>query len=197
MSEIEAIKSQQRLIELADCGIVGVKEAKVQKGGDTSSLEWDRYMRLNQTALLVKECELPVGSIILDVGGYDGAFALFVPNYRVWVIDPATTGIEGLVLPVENKSFDVVVSIDALEHVQQTDRAFFLQELVRVCRKHLFINFPEARSTCAQNIALQLTNNRMIREHVEYVLPSAGGVTRFLQQKGAHIRHVLGSFDYW
>jgi len=161
----------QSMVQLIECGVQGVREAKVTQA-DTSSLELDRFMRLNKVAGQVQLLHLPAGTIILDVGGFDGSFALFVPQLRVWVVDPMTTGASGLQLPLEAKSFDVVVSIDALEHVERKDRERFLCELVRVCRRNLLINFPEARSACGQEVALKLTGNRFIREHVEFGLPS-------------------------
>lgn len=60
---------------------------------DSSRLEWDRFMRLSQTAQQITSLNLQEGTIILDVGGFDGSLALFLsPNVRVWVIDTATTG---------------------------------------------------------------------------------------------------------
>lgn len=131
-------------------------------------------MRLSRTAQQITSLNLQEGSIILDVGGFDGSLALFLSpnNYSSMGVDPATTGASGRDLPVESKSFDVVVSIDALEHVRQEEREKLLTELVRVTRKTLLINFPEARSTPAQEIALQLTSNQFIHEHVNYKLPT-------------------------
>ncbi|HLC84901.1 MAG TPA: class I SAM-dependent methyltransferase [Candidatus Nanoarchaeia archaeon] len=160
----------QKAVELIECGVQCVSEARVVSS-DTSALEWDRFMRLSRTAEAVRALKLSEGTIVLDVGGFDGAFALFVPDLRVWVVDPVTTGGSGLALPFLDGHFDVVVSIDALEHVPRGQREQLLHELVRVCRKNLFINFPEARSMPAQKQVLSLVQNRFIQEHVEYNLP--------------------------
>jgi len=160
----------QKAVELVECGVSGVCEARVIIN-DASQVEWDRFMRLNKVAQHVNVLGLPKGTIVLDVGGFDGAFALFVPGLRVWVVDPATTGSKGTALPFPDKHFEVVVSIDALEHVPRADRPAFLKELVRVTRSKLFINYPEARSMDAQKNVLALVDNKFIREHVEYRLP--------------------------
>jgi SAM-dependent methyltransferase len=161
----------QKTVELVPCDVEGVREAKVIVQ-DNSLVEWDRFMRLSQVAKRVNGLTLPKGTVVLDVGGFDGAFALFVPALRVWVVDPATTTGSGLALPFPDKHFNVVVSIDALEHVPRPERSALLKELVRVTKSKLFINYPEARSMDAQKQVLSLIPNKFIKEHVEYVLPS-------------------------
>src|SRR3989344_7846353 len=135
----------QKTVELIGCGVDGVREAKILER-DTSSIEFDRFMRISMVAEQMNKLNRKKDSVILDVGGFDGAFALFVPELKVWVIDPQTTGGSGLNIPLPDKHFDAVVSIDALEHLPRKDRPTLLQELVRVTRSKLFINFPEARS---------------------------------------------------
>lgn len=170
MMEQAPITAQQT-VELVECGVPGVREAKVLEE-DTSHIEWDRFMRLSATAERVRRLPLNEDSPILDVGGFDGAFAVLVPRCRVWVIDPRTTGGSGLAIPFPDRHFEVVVSIDALEHLPREVRPTFLRECLRVTRSTLFVNFPEARSMEAQRAALSLTENAFIREHVEHRLPT-------------------------
>ncbi len=160
----------QKAVELVPCGVEGVREAKVLVQ-DTSQVEWDRFMRLSQVAKRVNALALPKETVVLDVGGFDGAFALFVPGLRVWVVDPVTTGGSGLAIPFPDNHFAVVVSIDALEHVPRQDRTTLLKELLRVTRSRLFINYPEARGMDAQQKVLSLISNKFIQEHVDYRLP--------------------------
>lgn len=171
----------QKTVELVKCGIEGVREAKVLES-NTTAIELDRFMRISTTAEHVNNLHLKKGTIILDVGGFDGALALFLPSLRVWVIDPQTTGGDGLNMPFPDKHFDVVVSIDALEHLPRKDRSKFLQELVRVTRSNIFINFPEARSTVVQKTVLSLLDNRFIQEHVDYQLPTSKETINFLKE---------------
>ncbi len=176
----EAIEAQ-RTVELVECGAPGVREARVVTQ-DTSAIEWDRFRRLSKAAERVNHLGLKEGTVVLDVGGFDGAFALFVPRLRVWVIDPNTTGGSGLDIPFPDRHFEAVVSIDALEHVPREDRPKLLLELLRVTRSKLFINFPEARSMDAQRLVLSIITNRFIKEHVDYRLPSQEEVVSFLKK---------------
>ena len=172
---------EQKTVELVGCGVDRVREAKVLEY-NTSAIEYDRFMRLSTVAEYVNRLKLEEDTLILDVGGFDGAFALFVPDLRVWVIDQQTTGGSGLTIPFPDKHFDVVVSIDALEHLPRRDRPTLLKELVRVAKSKLFINFPEARSMDAQKSVLSVFSNKFIQEHVDYQLPTRGETTSFLRK---------------
>ncbi len=183
----------QKTVELVDCGIVGVKEAKVLSS-DTSAIEWDRFMRISTTAEQVRRINLKKGSVVLDVGGFDGVLALFLPNVKVWVIDPNTTRGSGLHLPFPDKCFEVVASIDALEHIPRSDRQKFLKELVRVSRSKLFMNYPEARSMDVQKIVLSVVDNKLIKEHVDYELPNTKEITDFLKKLVPEIKIETKSY---
>ena len=176
----------QSSVRLVDCGVIGVLEAQVDDPS-TDAIEWDRFSRLSAAARQILALQLPAGEVILDVGGYDGALALFLPRHRVWVVDPATTGAPGDVVPVGDRQFNVVVSVDALEHVERPQRAAFLRELVRVCRSTLLINTPAARSMDAQRTAYALTGHRFIGEHVNLVLPSADETAAQLRQIDSNV----------
>ncbi|MEK6862036.1 MAG: class I SAM-dependent methyltransferase [Nanoarchaeota archaeon] len=179
--KIEAPIEAQKTIELIECGVDGVRETKVLTY-DTSSIEYDRFMRLSIVAEHVNKLKLAKNTVVLDVGGFDGAFALFVPELKVWVIDPQTTNGNGLNIPFPNKYFEVVACIDALEHLPQNDRQKLLRELVRVTKSRLFINFPEARSMNAQKSVLSVITNKFIREHVDYQLPTQEETISFLKK---------------
>lgn len=160
-------------VRLVDCGIGGVREALITDKDMhwQPLLDWDRFTRLSYTANRV--AGLALGSTVLDVGGGDGALALFLPDHRVWVVDPSTTGSIGVVLPFMDKQFPLVVSVDSLEHIVRSDRPLFVRELVRVCSYRLFLHFPEAHSMDAQCLAHRFVpDHTFIREHVEFVLPS-------------------------
>lgn len=183
----------QKTIELIECGVDGVREAKVLMC-DSSGIEYDRFMRLSSVAEHVNKLRLAKNTVVLDVGGFDGAFAIFVPELKVYVIDPQTTGGSGLKIPFPDGYFEAVVSIDALEHLHQQDRPRLLKELVRVTRSRLFINFPEARSMEAQKVVLSIFNNRLIQEHVDYRLPSQEETLSLLKEIHPAIRITAMSY---
>lgn len=183
-----AIEAQQT-VELTECGVEGTRETRI-KEYDTSSIEWDRFMRLSKVAEQIKQLQLTKDDIILDVGGFDGAFALFLPHLKVWVVDPLTTGGSGLSLPFSDNSFKVVVSIDAIEHMPRSDRPLLLSELVRITKSKLFVNYPEAKSMEAQRQVLSLIPNKFIEDHVKYELPQHDEVVSLLKSilPSLHIR---------
>ncbi len=191
--KIESPIEAQKTVELVECGVNSVREAKVIEF-NTSSIEFDRFMRISTVAEHVKKLNLKKDTIILDVGGFDGAFALFVPELKVWVIDPQTTGGDGLNIPFPDKHFEVVVSIDALEHLPRRDRPRLLKELVRVTWSKLFINFPEARSMEAQKHILSIFSNKFIQEHVDYQLPTQEETISFLREICSNIKITTSSY---
>lgn len=151
---------------------------------DTSkrfNLTWDRFLRLHRTAEAIKQ-SIKTSESILDVGGFDGALALFLPHYRIDVLDPITTG--GTVFNITAKSYDVIVSIDALEHVAPPDRQSFLEQLCNATRHSCFINFPGHHTIKAQKLVFELTKNPLIKEHVEWALPDLDYVRKHLESSG-------------
>ena len=56
---------------------------------------------------------------ILDVGGGDGAFSVFVPDAKYVLAEPCVNGISGIELPFKENSIDVVIACHVLEHIHQ------------------------------------------------------------------------------
>lgn len=182
--------SHQETVRLVDCGVSGVKEAHVLSF-DSSGLEWDRYQRMESAAACVRALNLSAGTVVLDVGGFDGSIAVLLPNLRVWVVDPATTGWDGTSLPFADKLFEVVVSVDAIEHVEPPRRELSVREMVRVCRRKLFVNYPAEETMAAQSLVLQLTGHRFIAEHVKYGLLHRDALVALIRSIGGPSVKVL------
>lgn len=159
----------------------GIAHAVVHDEQKRFDLTWDRFSRLYRTAEAVKE-RIAEGTSILDVGGFDGALALFLPQYSLDIIDPVSTGGSGLNIDVD--AYEVVVSIDALEHVAPDQRRKFMTELMRVTGKWCFINYPARRTAEAQKLVYSLTDNPLVKEHVVWQLPSSDEVTELLAKSG-------------
>lgn len=155
----------------------GIATVRVLDPKASAELSWDRFVRLKAASAAV-ENKRP-GSI-LDAGGYDGALAFFLSGIAIDLIDPATTGGSVLDIPVAANSYDAVVAVDVLEHIEPSERQKAVAEFARVARKYVILNYPCQSSTAAQELLFKLTGNSLIREHVEWELPDSIWVTREL-----------------
>ena len=171
-------------VELKPAAAPGISRAHVIDATKRFELTWDRFLRLHNTAEAVKQ-RVEKSHSILDVGGFDGALALFLPEYVIDVMDPITTG--GTGNSVTADSYDVVVSIDALEHVPPAERQSFMQQLSNAARQHLFINFPGQQSAAAQQLVFDLTNNPLVKEHVMWRLPNIDEVRVSIEAAGFQV----------
>ncbi|MBX3151487.1 hypothetical protein KF728_15140 [Candidatus Obscuribacterales bacterium] len=174
-------------VELKPTSTSGISRAVVIDVTRRSDLTWDRYARLHRTAESIRQV-VQKSEVILDVGGYDGALALFLPEHHIDVLDPITTG--GTALSITAEPYEAVVSIDALEHVPPENRDTFLIQLSKLGRRACFINFPSAATANAQKLIFDLTGNPLIQEHVAWPLPSLVYVKKFLESAGFSV-HVL------
>lgn len=170
-------------IELIPTDQRGVSKVVVSDPSEKMSLSWDRFIRLNETAKVLKKIANK-NSKILDVGGYDGASALFLPDYQIDLIDPVTTGSSLLNSSVDDSSYDIVIAIDVLEHINPIERKRALNKLSKVARLFIVLNYPHQNTKAAQELILKATNNVLIREHVEWELPDTEWVLKTMQEFG-------------
>ncbi len=92
---------------------------------------------------------------IIDVGSGGSGIARFIDltDYRICLVDPighsewtgrraASIRADGCHLPFRDRSFDVAVSVDALEHLPARSRRLFADELKRVARRAVLLHVP-------------------------------------------------------
>ncbi len=111
------------------------------------SLPFDQYQRYRMIVDVLDRLRIHSDLLILDVGGSPGTLQRFLQGDRVIVADPEancdhSVCASGLALPFADASFDVVVSIDTIEHIPNVDRQSFLSELSRVSRNWLVLGAP-------------------------------------------------------
>lgn len=159
----------------------GICNVAVRNSAAKKDLSWDRFVRLNATAKAVMESG---AKTILDAGGFDGAIGFFLSDISIDLIDPATTGGSVLEIPAEDRSYDAVVAVDVLEHINPKDRAKALSEFARAAKTHIILNYPCQDSKDAQELVFKLTNNPLLKEHVEWELPDSDWVLRELAKYG-------------
>ena len=185
-------------LELEPSASSGIARVRVIDPGQALCLPWDRYVRLKAVADQVRSLAGGVGMRVLDVGGFDGALALFLPGMEIDLIDPATTGGAIAEIICADRAYDVVCAVDVLEHVEPSEREAALSECARVARTHLILNYPSQESLEAQALMLELTGNDLVRQHVEWPLPASVAIAGQIEKLGFSCRVVPhGSVAVW
>jgi hypothetical protein len=151
------------------------------------------------TAADTWERHLVVGALagrprtVLDVGGLRGQLADFLPGASVIsanITAPTDVLIDSGPLPFKDRSFDVVTSLDTLEHVPRPDRPGFVAELVRVASRKLVLCCPlgtpehVAAEREVQEWYRVLTgdDHPWLAEHIELGLPTDVELREALEQ---------------
>lgn len=125
-------------------------------------LPFDQYQRYTGAARLVHRLMAGRPYTMLEVGGAPGFPELFFAPSRLAVVDRFGhhegnfVVVDGARLPFDDESFDVVVTLDTLEHVVAEDRAAFLAECRRVSRELVVLSAPHATAHVVEaELALQ------------------------------------------
>lgn len=182
--------------------------------GELLSLPFDQYgrMRVAQNIMLALHSEIipkvvhdgAAGAVlrVLDVGGYPGILRHFLPEsaFDVSVIDvvpddgkiPGYTQGSGMDLPFDDSSFDIVTSLDTLEHIPNPSRERFLSEVMRVARCGIMLINPVqsiqtdlAEETLDEYIRWILdAQQEQLAEHRAFGLPDFEATIKALQSGG-------------
>ena len=94
-------------------------------------------------------------------------------------------------LPLQNKSFDIVICTDTLEHIPPESRHSVITELLRVTKSDLILAFPFGKGAAQQDQELdQLYRHRFgqpfpfLTEHIRYELPDTDQVKTWIEPVG-------------
>lgn len=131
---------------------------------------------------------------ILDIGGGNGQLASFIPDYNYCLVEPTVNGINGLKLPFENESFDLVVSCHVLEHIPITEREKFLDQLLSKSKKgivllnpiHIEQTLPEER----MQLFIDITNASWAKEHLECSLPTVDSIKEYAKRRNLNCHYT-------
>ena len=80
----------------------------------------------------------------------------------------------GLKIPFPDKSFDVVISVDTLEHISPKDRPKVIQEMRRVAKKEIIIAVPTGEGSLEQDKKLSLEYQKIHREPYHFLEEQIG-----------------------
>ena len=180
---------------------------------------YERYILLEHIGKLFRPDESTYN--VLDVGGQTPAYwpgfsslaGALIPGARVAVVDMHAASelrnyvrASGMRLPFRDGAFDLVCSLDTLEHIPAEDRPAFLSELLRVTRDGLYLAFPfdSASNRWAESVVVEYANVVLkdpipaLQEHRQFGLPDRESVTRLLSGKAyPWIGFAQGNTDVW
>ncbi len=123
---------------------------------------------------------------VLDVGGELRNLSLFSKaSIKEANLTSGDVIYGGKKLPVADDSFNVVTSIDVLEHVPPKDRSSFIADLVRVATDVVIISAPfgskshlELEKNLLESIEKKGKSDRYLKEHVENGIPELAEVRK-------------------
>jgi SAM-dependent methyltransferase len=150
----------------------------------------DHLVRYDPILRLLQETP---DATVLEVGSGSEGIAYWLPGRDVTPIDPAISGREGDArsLDFPDRSFDVVVGLDMLEHIRPDERSRVLRELLRVTRRRVILAFPSGARAFAVDVGLWRMLDRRgqacpdwLDEHLRHRFPEAGQVEAELQAHG-------------
>ena len=148
-------------------------------------LPYDVYSRHRRMAELIS-----ARGTILDVGGSLKELKRFISNP---IITTDVIGGDiiaaGTHLPFKDKSFDIVVSLDTIEHVPAENRPQFLSETLRMAKKEVIIAAPMgtlAHQQAEANLLKSHPQDHYLQEHIEYGLPTLVDIKDWVKDLPRH-----------
>ncbi len=170
-------------------------------------LSFDHYQRYRFVSQILHAFAKKYLSV-LDVGGVRGYLQLFESHYDITTLDvvwddlPKALKFDGKNIPFDNNSFDIVISVDTLEHIPQDQRQYFIDELCRVAGEAVILigPFDEPNVANAENVLktfveVQLgKTDRFLEEHSLYTLPNRQEIRGILARNGYSVSELPNGY---
>ncbi|MDY6868809.1 MAG: methyltransferase domain-containing protein, partial [Chloroflexota bacterium] len=147
---------------------------------------------------------------ILDVGGFPTSQKFLSPYQVVIANTEAETGItpqcDGTQLPFQDNSFDIVITADTLEHIAETERKAFIDELLRVSNLFTIITAPfsngynEFSETVLNDFLIKFLDlhHRFLIEHLQNGLPDLERCLQWISKTSKNYINVpSGYIHHW
>ncbi len=179
---------------------------------------FDHYARYRLAADVVLATAGP-DARVLDLGGGPGSLQAFLPDAAVTSTDieapsswhaqaPSLVLADGAALPFADDAFDVVVTLDTLEHVVPASRAAFLEEVARVAGRWALVVCPfdtpgvadadiALRAYVRNRFAPDLPTIAILDEHIGYGHPDLDASRDRLARHGPVATIPSGRLDRW
>jgi hypothetical protein len=160
------------------------------------TIPFDVFERHKVVASLVEK-----NKKILDVGGGVDALGRFIKN-KIVVSNLQSGDVlaDGRSLPFADNSFEIVTSIDVIEHIPQKDRQKFVKELIRVAGEKIIFSSPlgTKQHLVSEKRILSFLKKKgvcsnYLQEHVKEVLPSEEELKKYAS---GYCFQILASGDF-
>ena len=173
--------------------------------GPRAGIALNQLVRFEPVLALARETG---GQTLLDVGSGSAGLAPWLgPRWSVTTVDTSYDDYGGACGPLEDaahrliadarrlpfpdRSFDVTVAVDVLEHVAPDDRATILAEMCRVSARRVIVAGPaEAAALAADARLAELYRRRLgrlpgwLEEHLEHGFPETAEIEAALRPHG-------------
>ena len=173
-------------------------------------LPFDQYQRYRIVEELVGLIRQGRRLRILDIGGRPGLIADFLPQDDTFILDvQPSEGLncvqgDGINLPFTSDSFDLVVSIDTVEHIPTDQRVRFLEEQLRTSKNYVLLAAPfeDENVSLAEQIVNQFFikkighPNDSLEEHFANGLPRLDETLSFFDQNGVQHLEIPNGYLY-
>ena len=173
---------------------------------------FDLYGRYSMISRVVGANRKSARLKILDVGGYNGQMAEFLPDDNVTILDvfesndPNYIKGDALHMPFADGAFDVVVSADVFEHIPEPLRDAFVAESYRVSKDFVILAAPfdhpgaHEAEVRANELYKSYTGVDYIwlGEHLSNGLPNNAATERCIKKLGLSYLHIPNNqIDEW
>jgi hypothetical protein len=161
---------------------------------------------------LIAQLGLPDNARLLDVGGYPATLADLLEDRAIITLDhphcprPRYLSGSATAIPLQDKSFDLILSSDTLEHLPAADRDSFLDESLRVSSRFIIIGAPfqsDPVDFCEQRISALYERcygrpHPWLAEHIANGLPRLDEVTNFFEKhRCTYVPVPNGNLYFW
>lgn len=155
------------------------------------------YQRLNALATLIRKTFPHEHVRVIDVGGGEGELCLFLTKVHYVLVEPTINGISGQQSGLPKHYFDIVVACHVLEHIPESEREDFLEELCSLGKNRVIVLCPMAddgSTALADALIYRLIHTPWAAEHLSCRLPKLDMLSAFAHKRG--LRHrVLPNGD--